>query len=87
MTIQCSYKGTLGDVKFKKIKFLQNIKVTSVFFYWRRVKTTPRKGVSKLGVEKIVFNFLCENSLESTSKTIPVGIFADITFLHPFSGV
>ena len=51
------------------------------------MKTTTRKGVSQLGVKKIVSNFLCENGLETTTKTIPVGIFADITFFHPFSGV
>jgi len=51
------------------------------------VKTTPKKGVSKLGVKKIVSNFSCENGLERTTKTIPVGIFADITFFHPLSGV
>ena len=28
-----------------------------------------------------------ENGLERTTKTIPVGIFADIRFFHPFSGV
>ena len=51
------------------------------------MKTTPIKGVSKLGVKKIVSNFLCENGLERTTKTIPVGIFADITFFHPFRGL
>jgi len=30
---------------------------------------------------------MSENGLERTTKTIPVGIFADIRFLHPFSGV
>jgi len=60
--------------------------MTTVFFYRRRVKTTPRKGVSKLGVKKIVSNFLCENGLGRTTKTIPVGIFADIIFFHPLSG-
>ena len=30
---------------------------------------------------------MCENGLERTTKTIPVGIFADIRFFHPFSGV
>jgi len=51
------------------------------------VKTTPRKGVSKIRVKKIVSNVLCENGSERTTKTIPVGIFADITFFHPLSGV
>jgi len=50
------------------------------------VKTTPRKGVSKLG-GNFFSNFLRENGLERTTKTIPVGIFADITFFHPLSGV
>ena len=61
--------------------------MTSAFFYRLKVKTTPRKGVSKLGAKKSVFDFLCENGLERTTKTIPVGNFADITFFHPFSGV
>jgi len=30
---------------------------------------------------------MCENGLEWTTKTIPVGIFADIRFFHPFSGL
>ena len=51
------------------------------------MKTTPRKGVSKIGAKKIVSNFLCENGSGRTTKTIPVGIFADITFVHPLSGV
>jgi len=58
-----------------------------IFFYRRRVKTTPRRGVSKLEVRKIVSNFLCENGLERTTKTIPVGIYADITFFRPLTGV
>jgi len=58
-----------------------------IFFYRWRVKTTPRKGVLKLGVKKIVSNFLCENGSGRTTKTIPVGIFADITLFHPLSGV
>jgi len=51
------------------------------------VKTTPRKGVSNLGAKKIVSHFLRENGLERTTKTIPVGIFADMTFFQPLSGV
>jgi len=42
--------------------------------------------VSKLGVKKIVSNILRENGLERTIKTIPVGVFADITFFTPFRG-
>jgi len=38
-------------------------------------------------VKKIVSNFMCENGLERTTKTIPEGIFADITFFRPFSVV
>ena len=41
----------------------------------------------KKGVKKIVFDFLCENGLERTTKTIPVGSFADITFFTPFRGL
>jgi len=37
-------------------------------------------------VKNIVSNFLCENGLERTTKTIPVGIFADITFFQPLPG-
>jgi len=51
------------------------------------VKTTPGKGVTKLGVKKIVFDLLCENGLERTTKSILVGIFADITFFTPFRGL
>jgi len=61
--------------------------MTSVFFYQLNVKTTPGKGVTKVGVKKNVSNFLCENGLERTTKTIPVGIFADITFFTPFRGL
>jgi len=61
--------------------------MTSVFFYRLKVKTTPGKGETKLGVKKIVFDHLCENGLERTTKTIPVGIFADITFFTPFRGL
>jgi len=43
--------------------------------------------VTKEGVKKIVFDFLCENGLERTTKTISVGIFADITFFTPFRGL
>jgi len=43
--------------------------------------------MTKLGVKKIVFDLLCENGLEKTTKTIPVGIFADITFFTPFRGL
>jgi len=60
--------------------------MTSVFFYRLKVKATPRKGVSKLGAKKIVFDFLCENGLERTTKIIPVGIFAD-TFFTRFRGL
>ena len=38
-------------------------------------------------MKKIVSNFMCENGLERTTKTIPVGIFADITFFTPFRGL
>jgi len=51
------------------------------------VKTTPGKRVTNLGVKKIVFDFFCENGLGRTTKTIPVGIFADITFFTPFRGL
>ena len=30
---------------------------------------------------------MCENGLERTTKTIPVRIFADITFFQPLPGV
>ena len=43
--------------------------------------------MSKIGVKKIVSNFLCENGSGRTTKTIPVGIFADITFFTPFRGL
>jgi len=61
--------------------------MTSVFFYRLKEKTTPGKEVTKVGVNKIVFDFMCENGLERTIKTIPVGIFADITFFTPFRGL
>ena len=62
--------------------------MTSEFFFYRlNVKTTPGKGVTKLGAKKNVFDLLCENGLERTTKTIPVGIFADITFFTPFRGL
>jgi len=61
--------------------------MTSVLFFYRlKVKTTPGKGVTKVGMKKVVFDFLYENGLEKTTKTIPVGIFADNIF-HHFSGV
>jgi len=49
------------------------------------VKTTPGKVVTKVGEKKIVLDFLGENGLKRPTKTIPVGIFADITF-SPFFG-
>jgi len=51
------------------------------------VKTTPGKGVTKVMEKKNVFDFLCENGLERTTKTILVEIFADITFSTPFRGL
>jgi len=52
------------------------------------VKTTSGKGVTKLRVKNIVcYFFFCENGLERTTKTIPVGIFADLTFFTPFRGL
>jgi len=50
------------------------------------VKTTPGKGVTKVAMKKTVFDLLCENGFDRTTKTIAVGIFADNIF-HPFSGV
>jgi len=51
------------------------------------VKTTPGKGVTKVGVKKIVFDLMCENGLKRPTKTIPVVIFADKTFFTPFRGL
>jgi len=61
--------------------------MTSVFFYRLNVKTTPGKGMTKLGVKKIVSDLLCENGSQGTTKTISAGIFTVITFFHPFLGI
>jgi len=61
--------------------------MTSVFFLSAEGENYPWKMGDKRRGEKIVFDFLCENGFERTTKTIPVGIFADITFFTPFRGL
>jgi len=41
----------------------------------------------KVRSKNLFIVFLRENGLERTTKTIPVGVYADITFFHPFFGV
>jgi len=43
--------------------------------------------VSKLGGKKLFVIFLRINGLERTTKTIPVRIFADMTFFQSLSGI
>jgi len=61
--------------------------MTSVFFLSAEGENYPwKRGVNVRG-EKIVFDFLCKNGLERTTKTILVGNFANITFFTPFRGL
>ena len=61
--------------------------MTSVFFLSAEGENYPCKRGDKSRGKKKSFDFLCENGLERTAKTIPVGFFADITFFTPFRGL
>ena len=66
--------------EYESIHRLDDLRV----FYRLKVKTTPGKGATKVGLKKIDFDFLCGNGLERTTKTILAGIFTDITLFTPY---
>ena len=57
-----------------------------VFFYRLNVKTTPGKGVKKLGVRNIVFDFFFVKMVQKGLQRRSAGIFAVKTFFTPFWG-
>jgi len=74
----------INSLEYESIHILDDLRI----FLSAECENYPWKRGDKVrGEKKIVFDFFCENGLESTTKTIPVGILADITFFSPFRGL